>query len=393
LRKFLLLVCGVALSAGTLAACIGGPPPPPPPPPTDPHDVLVVGDSVAFAFGCALGDSLDAFPTGCPARPGYTTRNATVGACTIWQQTVLLYNGGTAPAPNCDTFPASPENRTWAEQADYYQPKVVVIKTAGWEIVDRWLGGVAGAPDAQWGGSTGGQAYQNAAVYYSAALYNAITNFRARGAKVLVANAPYSNMLQPVPSPGGTTPPGIECSYWEPYPLTPPTAQGEPGNPLTCPGAWRSPPGVNPPVSYRSGRTKHDQFNDILDQVLTNPDPQFGFGSDPNVVRFNFEKHFNRPVTNEYTDWICPPPDDWQVPSVEDLNWHTSDPLDTAFVCDNGNGPNSALNPWPLAINARAPDNGHLSTAGQFDILQPYLEGCVRHLLGLPPPGSAADCA
>jgi hypothetical protein len=71
-----------------------------------------------------------------------------------------------------------------------------------------------------------------------------------------------------------------------------------------------------------------------------------------------------------YTSYVCPPPNDF------------TEAPDGSNQCSNG-----------PAILARAPDNGHLSVAGTFDILQPYLEGCVRHLLGLPPPGSAADCA
>ena len=83
MRKFVLLAAGVLLSVGTLAACIGGPPPPPP---TDPHDVLTVGDSVSFSFGCALGDpgEIPGIPDGsCPSTPDYSTHNDWVGACTM----------------------------------------------------------------------------------------------------------------------------------------------------------------------------------------------------------------------------------------------------------------------------------------------------------------------
>ena len=52
-----------------------------------------------------------------------------------------------------------------------------------------------------------------------------------------------------------------------------------------------------------------------------------------------------------------------------------------AWQCDNGTL-NSPANPWPYAILARADDNGHLSVAGQFQILQPYLEPCVEAALG-----------
>jgi hypothetical protein len=380
LRKLLLLVAGVALMGGTLAACVGGPPPPPP---TDPKDVLVVGDSVAFSFGCVLGDALPGVPAGgCPASPDYSAKNLSVGACTIYGVTVSLYNGGSASAPNCDTVPAPPDNRTWVQAADHYVPKVVVINTGGWEIVDRWLSFTA-VPDSQWGGSTSGQAYENAAVYYSSALYNAINEFRARGAQVLVANQPHLNPLQPVPPPN-EVPAGLECSWWEPYPNNPPTAQpnGEP-NGLTCPGAWRSPTGN---TSYRPSKTKIDQLNTIINQVKTQ-----WFGSDPNVRIFNFEKHFNQPGTDAYTSHICPPPYDSTVVAENRPDLRPGSPTFGQMVwqCDiQGDGALNDVN----AILARAPDNGHLSVAGQEDILRPYLETCVRGLLGLAN-GNVNDCA
>ncbi len=75
------------------------------------------------------------------------------------------------------------------------------------------------------------------------------------------------------------------------------------------------------------------------------------------------------------------PPDDRTVAAVNDLDWHTPAPLDMAFQCDNGEGPNSALNPWPYAILARDADRGHLSPAGAFNVLQPYIEPCVKALI------------
>jgi hypothetical protein len=372
LRKFTVLVAGVALSAAVLAACVGPPPkegpppPPPPPPPTDPHDVLVVGDSVAFSFGCVLGDAIPGIPAGgCPARPGYSAKNASVGACTIYGVTVLLYNGGTAGSPNCGPVPAAPENRNWAQLADHYTPKVVVINTGGWEIVDRWVN-FEPAPDSQWGfagcspSNHCNPAYVNAAVHYSSALFNMINEFLARGAKVLVANQPYANPLQPVPPPN-EVPPGLGCSWWEPYPNSPPTAQanGEP-NGLTCPGQWRSPTGT---TTYRSSRVKFDQFNVILHQVLTN---NFGVPGNANVKFFDFKALFNQP-DNAYTSHLCPPPNHEVTP-------------DGSLMCP-GSVP---------AILARAPDNGHLTVAGQTNVLRPLLESCVQSMLGVG--GSSADC-
>ena len=121
LRKFFILLAGVAFMAGTLAACFGGPPPPPP---TDPHDVMVVGDSVAFSFGCVLGESLPGVTDwNCPARPGYSTKNLAVGACTIYPTSVLLYNGGQAGVPNCGTAAACPGN------LQHDQPRLFYLST------------------------------------------------------------------------------------------------------------------------------------------------------------------------------------------------------------------------------------------------------------------------
>ena len=354
MRKLTLLVAGIVLSVGTLSACVGGPPPPPPP---DPHDVLVVGDSVAFSFGCVLGDpgETGGVPgSACPAPPDYSTRNDWTGSCTIAPGTLSLYNGGTAGAPNCDTAPAGSRNQTWSEAANQNVPRVVVINTAGWEIVDRWLNFVT-TPDSQWGGSTSGQPYQNAAVQYSSQLYDAINVFRSspNDPTVIVANAPYIAPPQPEPPPG-SVPAGIECSYWEPYPASPPVSAGPDctGNATGgSGGSWR-PPAAG--VTYRSSKTKLDQFNAIISQVKNQ-----WFGSDPKVVVFNFKRHFNSP-SNEYTDYVCPPPKD----GVE--------APDGSNNCSNG-----------PAILARAADKGHLSPAGSYQILQPYIDKCVRAHLGL----------
>jgi hypothetical protein len=366
LRKFLLVVAVAALAGGTLTACIGGPAPEP----TDPHDVLVVGDSVSFSLGCVLGDG----GAGCDPRPGYTTHNEFTGGCTISPGTLSLYNGGQAGAPNCGSEPDA-EGRTWANAADHYQPKVVVINTAGWEIVDRWLNFVA-APDAQWGdpGCTPQNVcsgtYQNAAVNYSSQLFSVINDFRARGAQVLVAESPYIQPLQPEPPPG-TVPPGLECSWWEPYPSGQPNATGDPNNPLTCPGAWRSPSGN---TTYRSSQTKIDQLNVIVDLVKNN-----NFGGDPGVKLFNFKKHFNAPAFPAgppgYSDYVCPPPNDSTVA-----------PNPITHQC-------AITNPVSVvpAVLARAVDHSHLSSAGQFQILQPYLEGCVKTMLGLA--NTPGDCS
>jgi hypothetical protein len=363
LRKFLVLLAGVAFMAGTLAACFGGPPPPPP---TDPHDVMVVGDSVAFSFGCVLGETLPGVTDwDCPARPGYSTKNLAVGACTIYPTSVLLYNQGQAGVPNCDTAAVPPDNRTWEQAADYYVPKVVVINTAGWEIVDRWVSDFSGAPDSQWGApgcsptNSCSPQYQKATVEYSSKLYDAINMFLSKGAKVIVANSPYEDGLAPVPDPNAA-PPGLGCSWWEPYASSPPTASG--GNckgdaTAGTGGQWRPP---YPGLTYRSGRAKLDQINEMMAFVKS----QY-FGSNPNVLIFPFKDHFNGP-NNVYTDYVCPPPNDRTV---------APDPITHSCLITN---PSPGVVP---AIAARDADRGHLSPAGAFNVLQPYIEPCVKALI------------
>jgi len=363
LRKLLLVVAVAALAGGTLTACFGGPPPQP----VDPHDVLVVGDSVSFSFGCMLGDG-NGTP-GCPARPGYTTVNEFHGGCTIAPGSLILYSGGSANAPTCDTVPDQ-HGLTWQQAAAQFVPKVVVINTAGWEIVDRYLS-ITQPPDYQWGANN--QFYNNAAQYYSSELYNAINMFLSYGAQhVLIANSPYFSPHQPTP-PVGTVPAGFECSWWEPEPFNtnPPTAVATPGNPLTCPGQWQSPSGT---TSFRSSHAKLDQFNDVINIVKNN-----FFVGDSRVSVFNFKKHFNG-ADNQYHDYICPPPNDSTKNAQNVPDVRTGSPTfgQTVWQCDIDGNPLNNVD----AILARAIDQSHLSPAGQTQILQPYLEGCVQTLLG-----------
>jgi hypothetical protein len=360
-RKFILVLVGIVLSVGTLAACVGGPPPPPP---TDPHDVLVVGDSIAFSYGCVLGST----EPGCPANPGYTTQSNYLGACTISQGTTLLYNSWTVDQPNCHNWQS-----VWQAWADFYVPKVVVINTGGWEIVDRWtpdVGGLPGGcdpanafncppPDFQWGGSVNGSQYNQAKGWYTYNLYLAINMFKSRGAKVVVANALDAAGDRPVPDefPDPCPANPITChAYWEPYGAQP--VAGQP-NPHTdqqptpnYTASWDKP---NNGLSYRQSKVKVDQFNDSIQWLKDN-----FFATDNNVVVFNARKHFS--PAGQYKDHVCPPPND----STEVPQWNG-----TAYVC-SGSVP---------AILARAADHGHLSSAGQLQVLKPYLEPCVKALI------------
>jgi hypothetical protein len=327
-KKTVALVGVCAIAALVVAAC--APTKPPPPPPTDPHDVLVVGDSISFSFACGLGDAAGSEES-CPGPGGFTTASDIVGGCTISGGTILLYNSQTASSYGCDNWPSA-----WSGDADKYTPKVVVIVTSGWEIMDRWSGDPNGVPDRQWGGS--GTEFQNAKSAYQASLNGAINLFRQRGAKVVVANSAYMNPPEPQFPPGTPGAPDFLINAWyERYPI----------------------PNTNPPVpwqppvqglTYRPSKTKVDQFNAAVTQVVN------GFGDPSNVLQFNMFKHFD--PGNEYSDLICPPPNDGTAPP-----------------CPGGATP----------IDARDPDGGHLSTPGGQGILNAYLQPCVQAVLAGDP--------
>ena len=281
------VACALAVVALVLAAC--APTKPPPPPPTDPHDVLVVGDSIAFSFGCALGDDAGSGQS-CPAPGGLTTHSDIVGGCTISGGTILLYNGQTADSYGCDNWPTA-----WSELADRFTPKVVVIVTSGWEIMDRWSGSPSGLPDRQWGGGS----FSAAAGAYSSNLTSAINVFRARGSKVVVANSAYMNPPQPEFPPGTPGAPDFLINAWyERYPVDNTTAP---------PAIWQAPPG-QPGLTYRPSKAKVDQFNSTITNVVSS------FGDPGNVLKFNFFSHFD--PGNAYSDLICPPPNDSVAPPV-----------------------------------------------------------------------------
>jgi hypothetical protein len=332
------LVALALVSVGVLlAACAPAkPPPPPPPPPTDPHDVLVVGDSIAYSFGCVLGDASGG-PGPCPSPGGFTTHNEIVGGCTISGGTILLYNGTPIDSYGCQDWPSA-----WAAHADTFTPKVVVIVTSGWEIMDRWSGAANGLPDRQWGGNS--TDFQNARNAYQASLAGAINLFRQRGAKVIVANSAYMNPPEAQFPPGTAGAPDFLINAWyERYP--------DDGNVGPDPDPWNAPIAG---MTYRPSKFKVDQFNASISSVVS------GFGSD--VVKFDFFKHFD--PGNAYNDYVCPPPND-----------STDVPNPTTHQCTNG-----------AAILARDTDRAHLTQSGGHSILATYLVPCVRAVLAGDPP-------
>ena len=317
----------LALAALALTACVG----PPPPPPTDPHDVLVVGDSISFSFACGLGDDAGSGQS-CPGPGGFTTASDIVGGCTISGGTILLYNGQTAGSYGCDNWGSA-----WSADADKYTPKVVVIVTSGWEIMDRWSGDPNGLPDRQWGGS--GQEFQDAKNAYQANLNLAINVFRQHGSKVIVANSAYMNPPEPQFPPGTPGAPDFLINAWyERYPV----ANTAP------PPVWQAPPGQDG-LSYRPSKTKVEQFNSAITSVVNS------FGDPSNVLQFNMFKHFDPVISGSraYSEFICPPPND------------SADPA----TCSGSQ------------IDARDADGGHLSTPGGQSILNNYLQPCVEAVL------------
>jgi hypothetical protein len=334
-KKTASVTVALALATLVLAACVG----PPPPPPTDPHDVLVVGDSISFSFACGLGDAAGSGES-CPGPGGFTTASDIVGGCTISGGTILLYNGQTASSYGCDNWGSA-----WSGDADKYTPRVVVIVTSGWEIMDRWSGDPNGLPDRQWGGN--GQPFQDAKNAYQANLNFAIQVFRQHGSKVIVANSAYMNPPEPQFPPGTPGAPDFLINAWyERYP--------------TDLNAGPTPPPWQPPIAgmtYRPSKTKVEQFNNAITTVVNS------FGDPSNVLQFNMFNHFDPVISGNraYSDYVCPPPND------------SADPA----TCTG------------TKILARDADGGHVSTPGGQSILNHYLQPCVEAVLA---GSSTASC-
>jgi hypothetical protein len=290
MRKLSLLV-GAAVIALGAGACIPSPPPPP-----SPHrDVVVFGDSNAWGIGCSLGDAGD-IPTDppfpCTPQPDFSVRNETQGACSITGGLALLYDHP-AVAPLCSDWASQ-----WPGILDERTPKLVVLNTGGWEIVDRWLPfpSASGcstsdayncpAPNLQWGNPAD---FNVAASRYTGQLTAAIDLFRSKGAKVLVLNSPYYAPQEPQV-------PGIADVWYEPYSAS-------------APANWSAP---NANVSYRSSKEKIDEFNAMLKATVDAKS-----ATDPGVQFFDLWKHVSPQDANGVqgpSDAACPAPNETKYP-------------------------------------------------------------------------------
>lgn len=352
-QRALVLVSAAVAVALISAGCVGGGNPPPSPV----RDVLVLGDSLGWPLGCVLGHQGQyGLGSSCNPLPDLTTRNQWEGGCQISGGAVLKYSGEAQT-----TFACSNWQSQWSALADQVHPKVVIIATSGWEIVDRWSSfpgsctladarSCVTPPDEQWGGA--GTAPDPAIANYTAKLAAAINLFRNKPwhPTVVVANSVYVN------PPAAEGPSADDLWWWEPYgPSAPPD--------------WVAP---NVGVTFRASRTKVDQFNAAIQSVKTT-----SFASDSKVLVFDYWRHFD--PGGAWNAYVCPPPNDFsEVPNT------SVDPP----TCTNGN---AIIARVELDSTTHESEGSHISAAG-LDILAYYLQPCVRALLGKPG-GDMAKCS
>ena len=316
------------------AACFGGPPPP-----DSPHrDVVVFGDSNAWGIGCSIGDAGELVgnnpPFPCSPQPDFSVSNQTAGACTIAGGTTLLYNHSAIP-PSCNDWASQ-----WPGVLDERTPRLVVLNTGGWEIVDRWVTFPSGpgcsttdayncpAPDYQWGDPNPANLV-TAQNRYTSQLLAAINLFVSKGAKVLVLNSPYYAPQEPQV-------PGLADVWYEAYPAT------QPAN-------W-SPDNAN--ITYRSSKVKTEQFNATLQAAFDQH-----YANNPNVKLYNLWQHVS-PVD---PGTQAPAYSDLQCPAPNEKNWPTTCP--------------------GQAVQAREPDHGHFSYDGYQNVIMPYVLPQIRQML------------
>jgi len=323
----------------------------------DQKDVLIVGDSVAGGLGCWVFGEQGQIGAGpapvCSGQPDITAANGWLGACTISGGWVHLFNRTALNTPNCHDYPA-----IWQQLVDRHNPRLVILWTSGWEIVNRWTNLPAGCDpgnillcpgaDQQWGNVLAPDALVNAQQAYRSNLHNAINVLSSRGAKVLVLNAPYVNPLTPAPSSFYLDPellpglPALDAVWYEPYlvPLDP-----LPPNALT---------------PFAPSKLKVENFNTTLDAIRVN---DYGGGTG-NVQFFDVWRYLSPKLT----------PID--LPVLDSRTY-------SQLVCPYPNSEQSILT-CPLdRVNARyAMDGGHITPAGYDQIVEPYIMPKVREMLG-----------
>ncbi len=337
-----------------LAACqpVKGPAP-------DPKDVLIVGDSVAGGLGCFVfgeqgqpGAPIEVPP--CTGQPDISAANGWLGACTISGGWLHMFNRTTLNTPNCHNYP-----EIWGELIARHNPKLVILWTSGFEIVNRWSSLPPGcdpgnillcpAADRQWGNVLDSGALGNAQQAYRSNLHNAINVLSSRGAKVLVLNSPYFSPLFPAPFslffepellPGLPSPDAV---WYEPYLV--------PVDPL--------PPNALTP--FAPSKLKVENFNTTLDAIRVN---DYGGGTG-NVQFFDIWRILSPKLT---------PVD---APVLNSRQY-------SQIVCAHPNSEQSILT-CPLSlVNARyGADGGHITPDGYNRIVEPYLMPKVRELLGI----------
>jgi hypothetical protein len=330
----------------------------------DQKDVLILGDSIAGGLGCWVFGEMGQIGGGpnpnCggDAQPGITAVNGWLGACTISGGWVHLYNHTALNTPNCYNYAD-----IWKPLIDRHNPRLVILWTSGWEIVNRWSqlpagcdpGNIALSPgclppaDEQWGNVADPGALVNAQQAYRSNLHNAINVLSSRGAKVLVLNAPYVSPLLPAPPSLTILPyevgpglPALDAVWYEPYVL--------PVDPIPA----------HPTTVFAPSKIKVDNFNVTLDAIRNN---DYGGGTG-NVQFFDVWRYLSPKLTP------------LNLPALDSRQY-------SQVVCAYPNSEQSILTCPTSLVNARyGVDGGHITPEGYNLIVEPVLMPKVHELLG-----------
>ncbi len=329
--------------------------------PPNGKDVLIVGDSVAGGLGCFVfgeggqpGGPVEIPP--CTGQPDISAANEWLGACTISGGYLQLWNRTALNTPNCWNYP-----EIWKPLVDIHNPKLVILWTSGWEIVNRWSsfpnhplcdpGNILLCPvpaDMQWGNPLDPGALANIQQAYRSNLHNAINVLSSNGAKVLVLNSPYVSPLLPsppslffLPELLPSVPNPLNAVWYEPYLL--------PVDPV---------PNVATP--FGPSKLKVENFNTTLDAIRIN---DYGGGTG-NVQFFDIWRYLSPKLT----------PID--LPALNSRTY-------SQLVCAYPNSEQSILTCPTSLVNARyGADGGHITPDGYYKIVAPVLLPKVREMLG-----------